>query len=180
MSIQVHPEKGIVVRVPFWTDESRIQQFIFEKKDWILKAQKKIETIASKGRKPISYMGEPLTQEQIDSFGGSGQMAAWYKQKAERYLLERTRIFAKILGKKAPEKVEVKSYKSRWGSCDRRNNISYNWKIMMEKAEVIDYLVAHEVSHMEHKNHSRDFYKTLQNLDPDYKNHKKILRESRI
>ena len=63
----------------------------------------------------------------------------------------------------------IKDTKSRWGSCSTLNNINYNWRIALAPKYVIDYLMAHEVSHLKHQNHSPAFWQCVANLYPDWK-----------
>ena len=65
-------------------------------------------------------------------------------------------------------KVTVKETKSRWGSCSSKNNINYNWRIIMAPEFVINYLVSHEVSHLQHPNHSKEFWQCVENLCPNW------------
>lgn len=60
--------------------------------------------------------------------------------------------------------VIIKDTKSRWGSCSSLNNINYNWRIALAPDYVIEYLVAHEVSHLKHQDHSRQFWQCVKNL----------------
>ena len=64
------------------------------------------------------------------------------------------------------KKVTVKDTKSRWGSCSTLGNINYNWRIAFAPMEVADYLVAHEVSHLRHLNHSPEFWNCVKSLCP--------------
>lgn len=63
----------------------------------------------------------------------------------------------------------IKDTKSRWGSCSSRSNINYNWRIALAPEFVIEYLVAHEVSHLKHQDHSADFWNCVKNLCPQFK-----------
>lgn len=63
--------------------------------------------------------------------------------------------------------VTIKDTKSRWGSCSTRNNINYNWRIILAPMPVIDYLIAHEVAHLKHPDHSRSFWNCVRSLCPD-------------
>lgn len=65
--------------------------------------------------------------------------------------------------------VAIKDTKSRWGSCSTLCNINYNWRICMAPLFVINYLVCHEVTHLKHPDHSSDFWLTLSQLCPDFK-----------
>lgn len=66
-------------------------------------------------------------------------------------------------------KVTIKDTKSRWGSCSNKNNINYNWRIILAPREVIEYLVCHEVSHLAHQDHSETFWQCVSSLCPHYK-----------
>jgi predicted metal-dependent hydrolase len=63
----------------------------------------------------------------------------------------------------------VKSYKRRWGSCSTSGEISYNWRLVIGPAEVMDYVVVHEVSHMLEHNHSPAFWRIVKDLMPNYR-----------
>jgi predicted metal-dependent hydrolase len=191
MVIQIHPEKGVIIRAPLKASNDRIEKFFKEKLPWIKKSLIKIQTKKSKipkynfipGEK-FPYLGE-LTQLPVYK---RQDVINWYKEKAKNFLTQRTEIFAKLLAQKTSSsifnptirtpKVLVKSFKSRWGVCSRSNVITYNWKIILAPIPIINYLVCHELVHIIHKNHSRRFYKTLSSLDPDFKIHQKWLREN--
>lgn len=70
----------------------------------------------------------------------------------------------------------IKDTKSRWGSCSTKNNINYNWRIIMAPAYVIDYLVSHEVAHLAHPDHSPEFWHCVAFLCPDYQEGRAWLR----
>ena len=64
-------------------------------------------------------------------------------------------------------KITIKDTKSRWGSCSTRNNINYNWRVILAPKTVIDYLISHEVAHLKHQDHSRDFWNCVRSLCPN-------------
>ncbi|MBT6428108.1 MAG: M48 family metallopeptidase [Rhodospirillaceae bacterium] len=65
--------------------------------------------------------------------------------------------------------IKVKAYKRRWGSCSARGELSFNWRLIMAPAGVVDYVAAHEVAHLVHHNHSADFWAVVSDLMPDYR-----------
>lgn len=65
-------------------------------------------------------------------------------------------------------KVVIKDTKSRWGSCSSNNNINYNWRISLAPDFVIDYLTSHEVSHLKHQDHSKNFWNCVKSLSPNF------------
>lgn len=74
--------------------------------------------------------------------------------------------------------VKVRDTKSRWGSCSQDGDLSFSWRLIFAPYTAIDYVVAHEVAHLVHMDHSRDFWKLCESLCIDYKNGKKWMKEN--
>lgn len=73
--------------------------------------------------------------------------------------------------------VTVRDQKSRWGSCSSRGTLSFNYRLMFAPPRVLDYVVVHELCHLTHMNHSKDFWNMVERIMPDYKLYKSWLRE---
>ena len=73
--------------------------------------------------------------------------------------------------------VTIKDTKSRWGSCSSLNNINYSWRLALAPKEVIDYIIAHEVSHLAHQDHSADFWQCVAFLCPHYEEGQNWLKQ---
>lgn len=104
-------------------------------------------------------------------------LARWYKVQALSYLKERTCFWASHLGVSF-NRITIKDQRSRWGSCSSLHNLNYNWRIIMAPEPVIDYLVIHEAAHLVHLNHSADFWKLVALHDPEFRQHKRWLRDN--
>ena len=74
-------------------------------------------------------------------------------------------------------KIVLGNFKSKWGSCDNFSVIKFNWKLIMAKPEVIDFVILHELTHLKELNHSRKFYEILNSICPNWKILKKNLSE---
>lgn len=74
-------------------------------------------------------------------------------------------------------RIFIRSQKTRWGSCSRLKNLSFNWRLVMAPIEVIDYLIVHEMAHIEEMNHSASFWRLVEKACPDYKAHRRWLKE---
>lgn len=75
-----------------------------------------------------------------------------------------------------PSLVKVEDLKSKWGNCSRMNQLRFNWRIVMAKTSIIDYVIVHELCHLVHKNHSKEYWNLLKTLMPDYEKKKEWLR----
>ena len=76
----------------------------------------------------------------------------------------------------APRAVGVKGYRSRWGSCHSDGRLYFNWRIIIATHSVVDYLVVHELCHLVHGDHSKKFWKLVQDMLPDYQERRDWLR----
>ncbi len=73
--------------------------------------------------------------------------------------------------------VVIKDTKSRWGSCSSLGNINYNWRLALAPQFVIDYIIAHEVSHLKHQNHSAVFWQCVASLCPNFEQGQSWLKQ---
>lgn len=73
--------------------------------------------------------------------------------------------------------ITVRDQKTRWGSCSSRGTLSFNYRLVFAPPAVLDYVVVHELCHLTHMNHSKDFWNLVAAVMPDYAVHKKWLRE---
>lgn len=91
----------------------------------------------------------------------------WYRRHALRHFDERVRHFAQALGVERP-RLLLTGATGRWGSCNAQRQVRLNWRLMQAPAHVVDYVVAHEVAHLVHMNHSSRFWRTVETIFPAY------------
>ncbi|RZA06773.1 MAG: M48 family peptidase [Moraxellaceae bacterium] len=99
----------------------------------------------------------------------------WYQAQALTLLQLKTDAAVARLGVTYAG-VTVKATRSKWGHCTAQGAIQYNWQILLAPEPIVDYLVAHEVSHLIHHNHSPAFWAVVAGLCPDYKNRRAWLK----
>jgi len=104
------------------------------------------------------------------------QLAAWMKAKAENYLSYRLDELSKQL-KITPASYQVKRYKARWGSCNNKHELSFNYLLVMAPAWVFDYVIVHELCHIKHLNHSANFWALVEKHMPNYKDANQWLKQ---
>ena len=102
-------------------------------------------------------------------------LVRWYQLQAEPKLREKTTRLAKQIAVQ-PTGVNIKTYKSRWGNCNSKGQIDYNWKIVMAPHWVVDYVVVHELCHLKHFNHSKDYWRKVKHHCGDAAEAKEWLR----
>jgi len=100
----------------------------------------------------------------------------WYCDHANQKIDEIINRYATILEIPAPH-YKVKLMTKRWGSCTPKNILNFNMKIIMAPASQVEYVVAHELCHIRHKNHSTWFWKHLRQIMPDYEIRRESLRK---
>ncbi|KAF0125392.1 MAG: hypothetical protein FD189_1682 [Elusimicrobia bacterium] len=76
------------------------------------------------------------------------------------------------------KRIAIRSQRTRWGSCSAKGNLNFNWRLAAAPSAVLDYVVVHELCHLRELNHSRDFWAHVRAACPDYKSHRRWLREN--
>lgn len=79
-----------------------------------------------------------------------------------------------------PQKVSVRDLSTRWGACTPGGNVYFNWKCVMAPLSVLDYLIVHELVHLEHFNHSREFWDKVSTILPNCEESKDWLKRNGI
>ena len=107
---------------------------------------------------PIKFTNDALNNA-IESF---------YKQKAYEKIIPLAKKLSIVMGVK-PEHISFRYSKNRWGSCSSTNRISFNYHLVKLSASLIEYVVIHELAHILHQNHSKDFWKVVYTYLENYK-----------
>ena len=98
-------------------------------------------------------------------------------KKAKEIIPERAAYYAPLVGVDYG-RITIRHQRTRWGSCSSNKTLSFSWRIMLAPPRVTDYVVIHEVCHLRHMNHSKEFWNMVESLDPDYKEHRRWLKEN--
>ncbi len=104
---------------------------------------------------------------------------SFYREEGKKILIRRTEYYSKTL-KLTYNKITLKDMSSRWGSCSSKKNINYSLRLLLFPLELIDYVVVHELCHLIHMNHSKDFWQELERIMPDYKEREKKIKKLTI
>lgn len=187
LSIRIdHKERVPVLNVPKYCSRRRAIAFVRENEDWIeenlqklppVKVFKNGESVLLFGEtvqichQPQSRRGVWLENGVLGVSGGEEflhrRVKDYIKKRAAEEFYIKSQQLAQTLGRRL-NGVSIKDTKSRWGSCSSLHNINYSWRIALAPQCVIDYLLAHEVAHLKHADHSADFWACVAELNPDW------------
>jgi predicted metal-dependent hydrolase len=103
-------------------------------------------------------------------------MIDWYRDHAIQKIDECVGKYSTILGIPKPS-FKIKQMTKRWGSCSPKNRLNFNLNIVLAPSSQIEYVVAHELCHLRHKDHSVRFWAHMRRVMPDYNLRREILRK---
>jgi len=190
---------GVKARAPMRMRHNAIVEFVTKKRGWIqghladlpeLKPELKLETgaellvngsrfrlsVVQGSSKPVYLSPEnvvvPIKQSHLSlEKTVSNKLIRWYKSAAYEELERKVALYStsmNIPGNKSLS-VNVRDYKRRWGSCDSKGGLSFNWRIIQAPIEVLDYVVVHELAHCHEFNHSKRFWSIVAQHMPNWK-----------
>ena len=157
MRISIYPNALVVVTLPLKTKETLAEKFLKEKEDWLLKK--------------ILYF-EKVKDNPVNRFNQKDYLK--YKEEAERVIKNRVMFLNKEYGYLF-KNIKIKNQKTIWGSCSKRGNLNFNYKILFLPEKIRDYIIIHELCHLKEMNHSSSFWKLVSKLCPDYRETRKDL-----
>lgn len=99
-----------------------------------------------------------------------------YRDNARKQFENRTAYYHTLTGGKYTS-ITVRDQKTRWGSCSSRGTLSFNYRLIFAPPVILDYVVVHELCHLTHMNHSKDFWNMVASVLPEYKIYRKWLRD---
>ena len=103
-------------------------------------------------------------------------LVSWFRRHAAERLPERVEAWRSRAGVAKP-RVVIADQQKRWGSCDRGGTIRLNWRIIQAPMRLVDYVVVHELVHLRHRGHGRDYWQALGRVMPDYERRREDLRQ---
>ncbi|MBD3328560.1 DUF45 domain-containing protein, partial [Candidatus Peregrinibacteria bacterium] len=92
----------------------------------------------------------------------------FFKKRAKKYFTERADYWSEKMQLNY-NRLTLRSQKTRWGSCSRNGNINFNWRLILTTKPILDSVIIHELAHIKHLNHGKQFYTLLETFCPDHK-----------
>ena len=195
VSIIVERDGSVVVRAPLRYPESAIKDFVFKKREWILRTAERVKrsnaenAFSLENGAKIELLGNEytvritpekrafLTENEIVLPSGLEKPAfekLIYKL-LRSYILPRTEEIAAKNGLRY-KGISITSAKTRWGSCGAGDTLNFSRALVFMPPSVVDYVVCHELCHTREKNHSARFYALVKSICPDYKEAERVLK----
>lgn len=103
-------------------------------------------------------------------------LETWYRERALERLRDKARRYARVIGV-APRGISIRAFKARWGSCHHDDQLVFNWPINKAPHSIVDDVVIHELCHLVHANHSKEFWQLVRRHDAAFAAHREWLKE---
>lgn len=161
LSIEVTNDARIIVRAPYYLPLSEIKKLVEKKSVWIETHIKKLQEKQLK-----QTASGKLTAEQIKTL----------IEQARQVIPKRVEYFSKRI-QVTYGHITIRNQKTLWGSCSGKGNLNFNCLLMLAPPEVLDYVIVHELCHRREMNHSKQFWREVEKVLPDYQVWKKWLKE---
>lgn len=163
LRLAIYCDGAFVVTVPRGFAEGLIEKYIIQKSAWIIE---KLEYFKSfSGARYVS----------------KGSIKEYREHKGRALLLAQTRLeHFNTLYNFSFNRINIKNQKTRWGSCSRKGNLNFNYKIALLPEHISDYIIVHELCHLGEFNHSRKFWDLIAQAIPNHQEIRKQLKNNRI
>lgn len=154
LALELRPGGDVWVRAPQWVSRAAIDRFVAERETWIAR---RLETLP-----PPRPEWDEATLRVL-------------RERAEAVLPARVAYYAAQMGV-TPAAVKIGAARTRWGSCSSRGSLHFSCRLMAYPPEAIDAVVVHELAHLRHMDHGREFYALVEQTLPDYRARIALLR----
>jgi len=202
--IVVDPD-GVEVVIPKRMAMRHVEPFVEEKRAWIERTLRRIRTVeAGVGIRledggSVPYLGRDLAlrvrvepgrvrshvalrgDELRVAVGDPGRTAlrdaleGWYRRRARAEVAPRLDAACARAGT-GYKRLSIRGQRTRWASCSSNGTMSFNWRLLLAPPEIVDYVVEHEVAHLEVLDHSQRFWRLVARRSPRYRDHERWLR----
>lgn len=202
IALEIRQDASLLVRAPYRTPLAFIEKIVIEKHCWIKVKQAVVREKGSAlvpkkfvNGEDFFYLGKMYKLKLVDELNGvplfnnsfrilrgnssaaKEILTAWYKEEACRKIPERVSFYSSLSGLNCT-KIRISEAQKRWGSCSSKGNLNFSWRLIMAPISVIDYVVVHELVHLEQKNHAKIFWSKVKTIMPDYGLYRKWLKEN--
>ena len=162
ISIEVNSEAEVIIRAPKWMSNREMAEFVEKHQAFIDK-----NIARMKKRKEMLAGIQKITDTELEELVAE----------AKRVIPQRVEHYASIIGVDY-HRITVRNQRTRWGSCSSKGNLNFNIALMMVPANILDYVVVHELCHRLEMNHSAKFWEQVGKAYPEYLSCRKWLKDN--
>ena len=191
--VSVHGSGEVEVVLPRRAPERAAAQAVRELEGWIERRRRTLASAAAEVARPdgtVPYLGGYLRlvpqpgRERVHRRGddllvpkrdASAAIERWYRRQARAEIGPRLDAATARAGS-TYDGLTIRGQQTRWASCSSRGHMSFNWRLLLAPEAVLDYVVEHEVCHLELMDHSPRFWALLESRVPDWREHARWLR----
>ena len=195
---------GVEVVVPQRMPLREVEPFVAEKRQWIERTLRRYEQARQAGpavelrdggrvpylgrelalsvraepgrrRAHVALRGDSLQVKLGETHSLRATLEAWYRRRARAEIAPRLDAAVARAGTRYTS-LTIRAQRTRWASCSDRGSMSFNWRLLLAPEEILDYVVEHEVAHLEVMGHSRRFWALVGRRCPDYRERERWLR----
>lgn len=159
LGLEITRDLQVLVRAPLRLSQREIDRFIESHTQWI------IEKLAVQQRRRETEQSRAVTPEQEREL----------RRLAKETIPPLVAHYASLMGV-TPAGIKITSARTRFGSCSGKNSLCFSWRLMQYPPQAVDYVVVHELAHIRHHNHSREFWSFVEQIMPDYRDRQALLR----
>ncbi len=190
--LRVKDDMKIHVTTNTFVTNREIEKLIYKNTDFIIKMINKVEK-KSVNDDSFKYLGSTYdiirtSTNKVILGGGKvfigkdlkkDDIEKWYKKEAERIFLDHLENCYRLYTRNIPHpSLTIRKMTTRWGVCNTKDKrVTLNLELMKKPIYCLDYVIMHELSHLIHPNHSKEFWLLVEENCKDYKKIKKILKE---
>lgn len=159
LRITIKPGGDIRVTIPRYARPGTLDAFLLDNIDWI---RKKWSTLFAQQKQITRSESRTLYEK--------------HKEGARRLVVERIAFFNVIYNFPFGN-IAIRNQKTRWGSCSKKGNLNFNYKIALLPQDLADYVIVHELCHLKEFNHGEKFWTLVEKTIPDYKKKRLLLKQ---
>ncbi len=199
ISLAVTHDAELVIRAPIETPFEYLKNLVNRKRDWITAKLKEMQDSPKPkakefvNRESFLYLGKSYQLKIVDNAKFDIEikdnlllslekapyarevLIKWYKSEAAKKIKERCEWYSRRAGD-MPFSIRITNAQKRWGSCGTNGTLNFSWRLIMAPLEIIDYVVVHELVHLEQRDHSRLFWNKVKTIMPDFKRRQNWLK----
>lgn len=194
LGLTVTVEGRVIVAAPVRASRDLLLQVLLKHQDWIKRKVAASQdawarlpqgavfflgrayplSLLAQGKTPVKLARAEMRVQAGTTAAAWPLLQAWYRREADRLIRERVQHFSRGLGPKAL-RVELREWKRRWGECHPQEALRFNWRLILLPPEILDYVVVHELAHLQEPSHNARFWQRVEQTLPDYRQRREWL-----